>query len=143
MPKTSRSPPETEPERIPAPAPAPEKKRQPKLTIPLLVLIGTQVVFTCSDLLGRAYMRKMGFQLSTFLTPWFLLYFALRQVAMFMQLYVFAYVSLGKTIAVLAAAAIFFSNIFGYLFLQEVLQPAGYVGVSLALAAVLVLALTS
>ena len=107
---------------------------------PLVVLLATQAVFTCSDLMGRHYMKRMGFHLATFVSPWFFLYLGIRQVATFGQLYAFVYLPLGKTIAVLAAAAIILSNVLGFLYLGEVLQPTGYLGVSLAVAALMILA---
>jgi drug/metabolite transporter (DMT)-like permease len=46
-----------------------------------------------------------------------------------------------NTFQKLAAAAILLSNVLGILYLKEVLSPSGYVGVSLAVAAMLILAL--
>ena len=66
--------------------------------------------------------------------------FILRQVAMLKQLYVFAHMPLGKTIAVLSAVSIVLSNVVGVLFLREVLPPVGYAGVMLAILAIVILA---
>ncbi|HBA82986.1 MAG TPA: hypothetical protein DCZ95_02725 [Verrucomicrobia bacterium] len=106
----------------------------------LSILIGTQLVYSVSDFMGRMYMSKHGFHWSTFLTGWFLVYFIIRQIAMFGQLYVFAYVPLGKTMAMLAAASIILSNALGVLFLKELLSPAAYAGVTLAVIAMLIMA---
>ena len=108
---------------------------------PLVVLLGTQLVYTCSDFMGRYYMKKYGFDLGTFTSGWFWAYQAIRQVAMCGQLYIFAHVPLGKTMALLGATSIVLSNVLGLLFLKEMLSPVGYVGVALAVAAILVLAL--
>ena len=35
---------------------------------PIIVIIGTQLLFTTSDLLARNYMPKQGFALTTFLS---------------------------------------------------------------------------
>jgi uncharacterized membrane protein len=111
------------------------------MPIALLVLIATQVVYSLSDFMGRYYMARHGWHLETFLTGWFLLYFVIRQVAMFGQLYVFAYLPLGKTMALLGASSIVISNFLGLLFLKEMLSPLAYGGVTLAVIAFLVLAL--
>jgi hypothetical protein len=110
------------------------------MTKVLWILIGTQLVYSISDFMGRMYMSKLGFHWSTFWTGWFLVYFIIRQIAMFGQLYVFAFVPLGKTMAMLAAASIILSNALGFLFLKEVLSPIAYAGVTLAVIAVLVMA---
>jgi len=107
----------------------------------LLIVLGTQALYSLTDFMGRAYMSRHGFRLSTFLTGWFLLYQVLRQVAMFGQLYLFAHVPLGKMMALLAAMSILLSNLLGWLFLGEVLSGPAYIGVMLAVAAVLVMAL--
>lgn len=106
----------------------------------LMVLLGTQLVYSLSDFMGRYYMARHGFRLATFFTSWFLLYFIIRQVAMFGQLYIFAYIPLGKSMALLAATSIILSNMLGLLFLKEVLSLSGYIGVTLAVCAVLIMA---
>ena len=69
------------------------------MNITILILVGTQLLFTTSDLLARYFMPKYGFSLAAFLTGWFTAYFILRIVAMFGQLYVFTTIELGKTMA--------------------------------------------
>ena len=108
---------------------------------PLIILIGTQLVYSLSDFMARFYMGRQGFHVSTFFTGWFFWYFIIRQVAMFGQLYVFAYIPLGKTMALLGATSIIFSNALGLLFLKEMLSPAAYAGVTLAVIAIIIMAL--
>lgn len=108
---------------------------------PLLVLLGTQALFTASDFMARAYMRKHGFELSMLASAWFWIYQLIRQVATFGQLYIFAHIPLGKTMALFGATSIVLSNALGALFLREVLSPAAYAGVGLAVVAILVMAL--
>lgn len=105
----------------------------------LIVLIATQLVYSISDFMGRYYMVKHGFHAASFLMPWFLWYQVIRQVAMFGQLYVFACVPLGKTMAILGATSIVISNVLGFLFLKEVLSPVAYVGVMMAVIAILIM----
>ena len=107
---------------------------------PIVIIIVTQLLFTTSDLLARTYMPKQGFVLAAFLSGWFLLYFFIRVVAMFGQLYVFTVVELGKTMALFGATSIILANILGFLVLKEVLSPGAYIGVTLAVLAFLVLA---
>jgi hypothetical protein len=109
---------------------------------PIIVIIGTQLIFTSSDLLARNYMPKQGFALATFLSGWFLAYFSLRTLAMFGQLYVFTTIELGKTVALFGAVSILLANILGLLLLKEVLSPATYAAISLVVIAFVVLALT-
>jgi hypothetical protein len=106
----------------------------------LLILVGTQLVYSISDFMGRFYMKQYGFRVAAFLTWWFLLYQLIRQVAMFGQLYIFANVELGKTMALLGATSIVISNILGILFLKEMLSPMAYAGVTLATIAILIMA---
>ena len=106
----------------------------------LLILLGTQLLYTISDFMGRYFMKKYGFQAAMLTSLWFWVYQAVRQVAMFGQLYVFANVPLGKTMALFAASSVVLSNVAGFLFLAERLTPLGYVGVTLAVCAILVMA---
>jgi len=110
------------------------------MIIVFLVLISTQALFTTSDFLARTNMGKFGYHVSTFFHPWFLAYFLVRQVAMFGQLYVFSQVPLGKTAAMFGATSLVISNLLGFLFLREILSTVAYLGVGLAITAVLVLA---
>jgi len=105
-----------------------------------LVLL-TQALYTSADLMARYFMGAYGFTLSNFLSPWFATYFALRTIAMFGQLYLLTFVELGRNASLFALASIMLANVLGYLFLGEVLTPTQYVGVMLAIAAFIVLAL--
>lgn len=108
----------------------------------ILIIIVTQLLYTGSDLLARYNMPKLGFNFSAFFTSWFLIYFAIRTVAMFGQLYIFTTVELGKTMALFGAVSIILSNLLGFLILKEVLPVGVYVGVSFAVLAFLLLALS-
>jgi len=109
---------------------------------PITIIIVAQLLFTTSDLLARAYMPKQGFVLATFLSGWFLAYFSIRIIAMFGQLYVFTAIDLGKSMALFGATSIILANILGFLVLKEVLSPGAYIGITLAVIAFMVLALT-
>ena len=105
----------------------------------LAILIVTQMLYTAGDFMGRYYMRQ-GFQWSHFLSWWFLGYMVIRQIATFLQLYIFAQIPLGKTMALFGATSIIMSNALGFLFLKEMLSPAAYIGVGLSVVAIMVLA---
>ena len=107
----------------------------------LVIIILSQLLFTTSDLLARNYMSKQGFALATFLTGWFLIYFIIRIIAMFGQLYVFSTTELGKTMALFGATSLVLSNVLGYFVLNEILSIKNYIGVSLAVTAFLVIGL--
>lgn len=106
------------------------------------VLIGTQILFSISDLMGRHYMKLYGFSTASLVSVWFLVYFSIRIVATMGQLYVFSAVDLGKTMALFGAASIVIANVLGLLVLKEVLSPTAYVGISLAVLTFCVLALS-
>jgi len=108
---------------------------------PIIILVGSQLLFSTGDLLARSYMRKYGFSLATFLSVWFAIYFTIRTIAMFGQLYVFTTTQLGKTMALFGAVSIILSNLFGFLLLKEVLTPGTYAAVTLAVIAFVALAL--
>lgn len=107
---------------------------------PLVVVLGTQLIYTASDFMGRYFVKKYGFGPALLTSAWFWGYQAIRQVAMIGQLYVFAHVTLGKSMALFGATSIILSNVLGVLFLKEILSPVAYGGVALAVLAILVMA---
>lgn len=108
---------------------------------PILIIVLSQAFFTAGDLLARANLRTTGFELRAFVSWWFLAYCVLRTIATFAQLYVFATVELGRTMALFGATSIVLANLLAVLLLGEVLSVGGYLGVALAISAFLVLAL--
>lgn len=109
--------------------------------IPFLIILGTQLLFTLGDLIARSTMRRHGFTWAAFLNAGFLVYFLIRQVAMVGQLYVFASVQLGRSMALFGAASIVLSSVLGLLVLGEHLSTTHYVGIMVAVTAFLILAL--
>ncbi len=106
---------------------------------PVLIIVATQLLFTTGDLLARANMRHSPFVLSTFVSWWFLLYFLIRQVAMFGQLYVFSALQLGKTMALFGATSIVVVNALGVLLLGEILSVQAYLAIGLVILGFIVL----
>ena len=107
---------------------------------PVLVIVATQLLFTTGDLIARANMRHSPFTLSTFLSWWFVLYFLIRQVAMFGQLYVFSALQLGKTMAFFGATSIIVVNALGVLLLGEILSVQAYLAIGLVVLGFITLA---
>jgi hypothetical protein len=116
-----------------------QQEKTGKMNMPLLVLIGCQLLFSIGDFMGRVYMVRYGFTAAAFMTWWFAGYFLIKSVAMVGQLYVFTAFPLGKTMALFGAVSILLSNVLGFLLLKEVLSPAAYAGVSLAILAFIVM----
>ena len=112
------------------------------LKSPVLVIVATQLLFTTGDLLARANLRHSPFVLSTLLSGWFLLYFLIRQVAMFGQLYVFSALQLGKTMALFGAISIVVVNVLGILVLGEILSVQAYMAIGLVVLGFIVLSMS-
>ncbi len=105
------------------------------LRSPVLIIVGTQLLFTAGDLMARANMRKHGFTLAAFLKLWFFVYLASRQLATVGQLYILASVPIGRTMALFGAASIVLANLLGVLLLGDILSVRSYAGVALAVLA--------
>jgi uncharacterized membrane protein len=111
------------------------------LKSPVLVIVATQLLFTAGDLIARANMRHSPFSVSTFLSGWFVLYFTIRQVAMFGQLYIFSVLQIGRSMALFSATSLVVVNILGVLLLGEVLSLQTYLAIGLVVLAFIVLVL--
>lgn len=109
---------------------------------PIVIIVLAQLLFSLSDLLARHNLRNTEFSVSAFFSLWFLIYFIIRQLGMMGQLYAFTFMEVGKTMAFFGAVSIIFANLLGFLILKEVLPIGVYVGVSLAIAAFLILAVS-
>jgi uncharacterized membrane protein len=107
----------------------------------LFVALGTQVLFTTSDFLARAKLREQRFRWLAFVRPWFALYSLIRVVALAGGLFILANVYMGEAAAILGATSLVISNILGLLLLKEVVTLQGYVGIFLALSALVVVAI--
>jgi uncharacterized membrane protein len=82
------------------------------------------------------------FALSTFLSWWFLLYFALRQIALFGQLYVFSAPQLGRTMALFGATSLVVVNVLDILLPGEVLSPQACLAIGLVILGFVVLSMS-
>ena len=110
---------------------------------PLLVTVGTQLLFTTGDLIARANLRHGALTVSTFLSWWFLSYFLIRQATMLGQLYVFSALQLGKTMALFSATSIVLVNVLGFLLLGEVLSVRAYLAIGMVVLAFVVLSVSA
>jgi len=86
-------------------------------------------------------MKAQGFTPAAFFTWWFLAYTVIRQIAVFGQLYIYASIDLGRSVALFGAGSIIIGNLMGFFLLKNTLTLPVYVGVSLAICAFLALAL--
>lgn len=107
----------------------------------LVIILGSQLLFTIGDLLARQRLSTQGFKLGTFLSLWFLVYMILRTVATFGQLYVFSSMELGRTMALFSASSLILVNVLGYFLLGEKLSLPVYFGITLAVLAILIVGL--
>lgn len=108
---------------------------------PAFIIIGAQLLFSISDVIGAKAMKAQGFTAASFFTWWFFAYTVIRQVAVFGQLYIYANMELGRTVALFGAGSIIIGNVMGFLLFKETMTLPVYVGVSLAICAFLALAL--
>ncbi len=111
------------------------------MNLPLLIIIGSQLLFTSGDLLARHYMPLQGFKLATFVSWWFLVYATIRTVATLGQLFIFTQMEVGKTMAMFGATSLVLVNVLGFMLLGEKLSPPIYLGIMLAVAAILIVGL--
>lgn len=108
------------------------------MNLPLFIIIGSQLLFTISDLLARHNMQLSGFKTATFLSWWFLVYAAIRTIATFGQLFIFTQMEVGRTMAMFGATSLVLVNLLGFLILGEKLSLPVYFGIMLAVVAVLI-----
>lgn len=101
------------------------------------IIIGSQLLFTSSDLLARHNMQLSGFRAATFISWWFLVYVAIRSVATFGQLFIFTQMEVGRTMAMFGATSLVLVNVLGFLVLGEKLSLPVYLGIMLAVVAIL------
>lgn len=87
-------------------------------------------------------MRQSGFHTATFISFWFAGYLLIRTIATVGQLYVFANTEVGKTMALFSAFSLVLVNVAGVLFLGEILPIRAYIGIMLALTAIVVISLS-
>lgn len=107
----------------------------------LIIIIGSQLLFTTGDLVARYNMRANGFKLSTFIAWWFFVYIAVRCIATVGQLYVFSNMEAGRTMAMFGASSLLLVNALGFFLLGERLSLPIYLGIMLAIASILIVGL--
>lgn len=107
-------------------------------SIIILIIIGSQLLFTIGDLLARHNMQLNGFKAITFISWWFVVYMLLRTVATFGQLFIFSQMELGRTMALFSASSLILVNVLGFFILDEKLPLSVYFGIMLAVIAILI-----
>ena len=107
----------------------------------VIVIVISQLIFSSGDLLARHFLGKSGFHWATFAAPWFLVYILTKVLAITGQLFVLSNLKIGSTMALFGATSITVSSVLGWFLLHETLSMTGYIGVTLAIIAFLLLAL--
>lgn len=107
----------------------------------ILIALISQLFFTSGDLLARKFMAGQPFSIATFSKPWFLIYFLVRIIAMFGQLYILSRFQVGKTMLLFAVLSLILVNVLGFVLLKEILGPKDYVALSLTIIAFFILVL--
>ncbi|MDQ5886041.1 MAG: hypothetical protein QG628_438 [Patescibacteria group bacterium] len=105
---------------------------------PLFIILGSQLLFTTSDLLARHNMQMHGFKTATFVSWWFLVYATIRTIATFGQLFIFTEMEVGRTMAMFGATSLVLVNVLGFFILKEQLSLQIYLGIMLAVLAVII-----
>jgi multidrug transporter EmrE-like cation transporter len=93
------------------------------------------------DVIAKYNLNITGYKSVILISPWFFAYILTKVVATTAQFYVFSNFDLGKSMAIFGAISIILSNSIGFLLMSERLTVGGYVGVSMACMAFLVIAL--
>lgn len=104
---------------------------------PYAVLFIVQVLYIAADVLTKRALVVHGFGPAMLASSVFWSGSALRLIAITGQLWLMSQQPLGKTMTLLFVAGIITSNVLGWLLFQEVLALREYVGVALAIVALL------
>lgn len=111
------------------------------LTHPVAILFLTQGLFICADLLAKTALAANGFTPALATNPHFVAGMMLRMLALMGQFWLMAQQPLGKVMTLMFVGGIILTNLLGWAMFGEVLGWREYVGVALALAALLALVL--
>lgn len=100
-----------------------------------LLMLAAQAFYSLSDLLKKIVLRDLSFP-AALANPKFLGVSAIALVGMLIQMYVLSRYELGRTTIYLGVFALIVTPLLGVLVLQEKLSPVNWVGVGLAIVAV-------
>lgn len=103
----------------------------------ILLIILAQALYSAGDLARKVIMNGRGFDLTLLLSIPVWLTFVFSIVAFVIQMFVLKHYDFSRTITILASCGIIFSVILGALFFKEKFSPINYLGVALAIVAVI------
>ena len=102
----------------------------------IILIVLAQALYSAGDLARKAILHGQDFDLNLLKSLPLWLTMVLSSVAFVIQLFVLKHYDLSRTITILASCAIVFSVALGVLFFKEKFSPINYLGVVLAVAAV-------
>ncbi len=103
----------------------------------LILIVLAQVLYSAGDMARKAILHGQDFDWRLILSLPLWLTMALSTVAFVIQLFVMKHYDLSRTITILACCAIVFSVALGVVFFKEKFNLVNYLGVALAVVAVI------
>lgn len=100
-----------------------------------LIMLAAQAFYSLSDLLKKIALRDLAFP-AALANPKFLAVSAIALVGMLIQMYALSRYELSRTTIYLGVFALILTPVLGVLVLHEKLSPVNWVGVGLAIVAV-------
>ena len=95
-----------------------------------------QLLYTVSDTWKKVIFNAQGFSPATLLKPAFIAAMLVALVGFLLQMYALSKIELSRTIVTLGMLAVVFSSAAGVFYLKEHLNTLNYLGIGLALAAI-------
>jgi drug/metabolite transporter (DMT)-like permease len=103
----------------------------------ILLIVLAQALYSAGDLVRKIILSGHDFSLKLLWSLPLWLTLVLSIVGIVLQMYVLKYYDLSRTITILASCAIVFSVVLGVFFLKEKFSLINYLGVALAIVAVI------
>jgi drug/metabolite transporter (DMT)-like permease len=102
-----------------------------------LALIAAQLLYTVSDTWKKLILGEAGFSAATLVKPIFLVATSIALIGFVFQMYALSKMDLSRTIVGLGMLAVLFSTAAGVFFFKEQLNGWNYLGLGMALVAIL------
>lgn len=107
----------------------------------VVIALATQLIFILGEVPAAGYLSQKGLDSSSFFHPWFLLFSITRIIGIAGQLYLLSNAQLGLIAALMGSCGLILHNLLGTFVLhQPPLSFQGYVGLSLAVVSIFLLA---
>lgn len=102
-----------------------------------IALVAAQLLYTVSDVWKKVIFKAGGFSVATLIKPAFIAAMVLAGIGFLFQMYTLSKIDLSRTIISMGMMAVVFSACAGVFYLKESLTPANWIGVVMALAAIM------